>query len=64
MSKRIDHRYQGFHTLKEAKDFHKGVLLTPNSRGSNRIEYQVLAADYIDTNMYPYIRVWNEWVES
>jgi hypothetical protein len=54
------HRYQGFETLEEAKKFGKGVLLTPKSRGSNRVEYQILAADYLDTKKYPYIRVWNE----
>lgn len=54
------HRYQGFRTLDEARAFKKGVLLTPNSRGSNRAEYQILATDYLDTKKYPYIRVWNE----
>ena len=60
----IIHRYQGFRTLEEAKNFHKGVLLTPNSRGSKRDEYRILAAYYLDTDKYPYIRVWNERVEG
>lgn len=54
------HRYQGFRTIEEAKAFGKGLLLTPNSRGSRRREYQILAACYLDTKEYPYIRVWNE----
>lgn len=54
------HRYQGFRTFEEARAFKKGVLLTPRSRGSRRFEYQILAADYLDTKKYPYIRVWNE----
>lgn len=54
------HRYQGFATLEEARAFKTGVLLTPKSRGSRRDEYQFLAAYYLDTKKYPYIRVWNE----
>jgi hypothetical protein len=54
------HMYKAFRTLEEAKAFHKGILLTPRSRGDRRYEYEVLAAEYVDTDKYPYIRVWNE----
>lgn len=59
---RVEHRYQGFRTIEEAKAFGHGVLLTPKSRGKNRREYELLAAYYLDTKEYPYIRVWNERV--
>ena len=60
----IEHRFQGFRTADEAKAFGRGVLLTPKSRGGRRREYELLGALYIDTNEYPYIRVWNERVED
>lgn len=60
----VIHRYQGFKTLDEARAFGKGVLLTPKSRGSRRDEYRIIAAYYLDTTTYPYIRVWNERVEG
>ena len=62
--KRLDHKYQAFRTLDEALAFGKGVLLTPRSRGNNRAEYRILGAYYVDTDEFPYIRVWNEWVEE
>lgn len=64
MATRVEHRYQGFKTLEEAKAFDRGVLLTPKSRGKLRREYNVLAGCYLDTKVYPYIRVWNQRVEE
>jgi hypothetical protein len=60
---KLEHRFQAFRTLEDAKGFHKGILLTPKSRGEHRYEYQVIGT-YVDLDEYPYVRSWNEWVEE
>jgi hypothetical protein len=60
---RVMHMFQAFRTEQEAKEFGKGVLLTPRSRGRNREEYRIVGL-HCDLNEYPYVRVWNERVED
>lgn len=64
---RVIHRYQGFETKEAARAFVRkngGYTLNPSRKRSDRMEYEAVRADGLDTAKYPYVVVWNEAIEG